>query len=560
MKRIGAFFNFHSLCILSGIFIGTSYIPFPPWASLFCFVPLWIHWFRISALNEPPGNLTRYKKIFFAGWLTQFVFSLIGFNWVALTVHEFGLMPWPIAIFVLLLFCAVANFDVPLAGVAWFYLHKKWSLSWRASAVLLATLMALFEAWIPTLFPWNYGYTWLWVKAPFAQVGEIVGFQGLSSIVILLNFGLLLFHERWRAGKTAQAASTLITTLGIFSLLNLAGYVLYKNLAQPDKEFKTVIVQANIGNLQKQMAEIGYGFRSAIAERYSLLTRRTLTDSALQDTADNPPAKSAVDFVVWPETAYPYDIDQRLWSSPFMKRYPPPAQWLINLAQELDTNLIAGGYGYAPRDGKVTNTFFIVEKSGSIQPDPYYKTILLAFGEYIPGSEFFPRLKEWIPAGDFSRGPGPQVKELSGLKIGPQICYESLFPSHSNRLADLGAEVFVNLTNDSWYGLWQEPYQHLYMTLARAIEFRRPLVRATNTGISTVVLASGEVLEKSPLAVEWTGLYTVPYKSEPKPTFYQLYPWLTDALLIFIILAIVGKAAFARFKKPGLERNHQSSR
>ena len=74
--------------------------------------------------------------------------------------------------------------------------------------------------------------------------------------------------------------------------------------------------------------------------------------------------------------------------------------------------------------------------------------------------------------------------------------------------------MIVNLTNDSWYGTWAEPYQHLYMTLARAVEFRRPVVRATNTGISTVILANGDVLEKSPLQKEWTHIFNVPYSKE----------------------------------------------
>src|SRR6185437_13880186 len=70
--------------ILSGILIGTSYIPFPPWAIFFCFVPLWITWFDEKS----------WWEIFWTGWATQFVLALIGFNWIAYTVHEFGHLPW----------------------------------------------------------------------------------------------------------------------------------------------------------------------------------------------------------------------------------------------------------------------------------------------------------------------------------------------------------------------------------------------------------------------------------------------------------------------------------
>ena len=123
--------------------------------------------------------------------------------------------------------------------------------------------------------------------------------------------------------------------------------------------------------------------------------------------------------------------------------------------------------------------------------------------------------------------------------MGAQICYESLFPEFSRSLANLGAQFIVNVTNDSWYGSWQEPYQHMYMTLARGIEFRRPVLRVTNTGISTVSLASGEILERSPIHQPWTGIYEVPYLTKPTETFYQhwfeLVPFLLWGALILLL-------------------------
>jgi apolipoprotein N-acyltransferase len=107
----------------------------------------------------------------------------------------------------------------------------------------------------------------------------------------------------------------------------------------------------------------------------------------------------------------------------------------------------------------------------------------------------------------------------------------------------------VNVTNDSWYGTWQEPYQHMYMTLGRAIETRRPLVRVTNTGISTVVLASGEVLQQSPMHQEWAGLYTVPYTRQPRATFYQRYFTLMPSLLMGLLLLVLLNGLRLRIKQ-----------
>lgn len=539
-------FSTHSNSILSGIFIGTSYIPFPPWASLFCFVPLWSHWTALSKENEE-SSLTIFqtaKKIFISGWIAQFLLTLIGFNWVTLTVHEFGHMPWALAVLTLFFFCSIANLDLPLSGVLWFMLHKKLRLPQKHSLVVLAIITALLESRVPTLFPWNYGYPWFWIQAPVAQTAELIGFQGLSSVIVLLNLGTMIFWQEWKAQRRPAAAKILATTLGLFISLNLGGWLLKISLPSPDSEVRVLITQANIGNLEKQYAEKGWGFRSHIFDRYSTLTR---------DGAQN---NGPIDVIVWPETAYPYEMDQRAWSLRAPPVYPISARQLLQLAEELKTPIITGGYGIAPTDGKVTNTFFIVENTQNIQPHPYYKTILLAFGEYIPGAKFFPKLKKWIPAGDFSHGLGPQVQKLKiksssedsprELLIGPQICYESLFPSFFRSLAQQRSEIFINLTNDSWYGTWQEPYQHLSMTLARAIEYRRPLIRSTNTGISTAVTAKGEVMQTSPLGVEWTGVFNLPYKSSPPPTIYQKYPWLIEVLLIIMLLFVLKRSWIAK--------------
>jgi apolipoprotein N-acyltransferase len=163
-------------------------------------------------------------------------------------------------------------------------------------------------------------------------------------------------------------------------------------------------------------------------------------------------------------------------------------------------------------------------------------------GEYIPGEDRFPWLKNMLPmVSHFGRGPGPTVLlKLKDYAMGPQICYESLFPEFSKGLADIGAQFIVNVTNDSWYGDWQEPYQHLYMTLARGVEFRRPVLRVTNTGVSTVSLANGDVLEQSPIDASWAGVYQIPYQTQPQTTFYQqhfdLMTWLLWGVLFGVLI------------------------
>ena len=169
---------------------------------------------------------------------------------------------------------------------------------------------------------------------------------------------------------------------------------------------------------------------------------------------------------------------------------------------------------------------------------------MVAFGEYIPGEQWFPVIRKWLPStGHFARGKGAtELLSLNDYKIGGQICYESLFPKFSRDLANLGAQFVVNVTNDSWYGNWQEPYQHFYMTMARGVEFRRPVLRVTNTGISSVSLASGDILEQSPIHQQWAGLYEVAYLKNPPSTFYQRWFWLMPCLLWsgLVVLLVLG--------------------
>ncbi len=477
--------------------MGTSYIPFPPWALLFCFVPLMSQWLKES----------NSKRIFLTGWICQFAFTLIGFNWVAYTIHEFGRMPWPIAIIGLLLFCAFANIHIPVAGWVWHKLFKK-TLNPVVRVVSLITILAISERIYPMIFDWNLGYTWLWAKFPAYQLADLVGFFGLSSITWFFQ-GLILYTWVYREG--ARRLAGLYASIFLFLALNVLGW-----LHTPDTDAfhktKIAVIQANIGNLEKQLAEVGYGFRQSIIDNYLFLSR--------MESVNEP------DFYLWPETAYPDFLTERSYLDSVY------GMQIRSFLSEFSSALLTGAYGLS-ESKQMTNSFMAVDEYGFLTV-PYDKTHLLAFGEYIPGASLFPKLKEWLPmVADFHRGPGPTVMTVKGLKLGVQICYEGLFDRFTRGLAQKGAWILVNVTNDSWYGTWQEPYQHMTMTLARSIEVRLPLVRATNTGISTVQLPSGETLEKSPLAQEWSHTYEVPYTPTPTLTVFAGFGyWVFPILLV----------------------------
>ena len=498
------------LPILSGIFIGTSYIPFPPWASVFGFIPLWIFW----------EQQTRLRNVILGGVLTIFVFTLIGFNWVTYLLHEYAHAPWIIAGLGMVLFAMFAHLFVPVAGALWFIGRKhRLYTGWQSTLVMgLFTAMSLWA--LPMLFKWNFGYTWYYAQIPVYHLAEYIGFSGLSMLTVLANVPL---YYAWQHRADKKGRNILVRVILVFAVLNAFGLSTKAWQPKPDASFNTLLVQANIGNAEKMAAEFGGGFYQQILNKYLVATEKGLAKYA----------DAGIDFILWSETAFPSLLNREYQETYLF-------QQLINYINTRQVALITGAYG-KDANGLITNSLFVLDKNGQVQAFYYSKSILLAFGEYIPGEEQFPVFREWLPmVGHFGRGQGPtQLLSLEDYKIGPQICYESLYPDFSKSLADLGAQFIVNVTNDSWYGTWQEPYQHMYMTLGRAIETRRPLVRVTNTGISTVVLASGEVLQQSPMDQDWAGLYTVPYTSQPKATFYQRNFALMPSLLLVLLLLIL---------------------
>jgi apolipoprotein N-acyltransferase len=539
--------SFLWLPILAGILIGTSYIPFPPWALFFCLSPLFIFWSRVEC----------GRRAFWGGWVTQFLLNLIGFHWIAYTAVEFGHFPIWGGVLSLIGFCAIAHMHYPLAGWISFHLSCRLGLPLGARFFAMALVFALCETVVPMIFPWHLGYPWLYAGLPGAQVADVIGFEGLNVITILVNALLAWTWVSWREGARRSATISALVAALLVLIPNIAGIGRAEPWRKTDSEISILTVQGNIGNFDKLIAEKGSGFRAPIIQKFIRMS--------LEGLAKNPDAN----FVIWPETAFPSVLDKRYLSEPH-------AQTVLDFVRTAQTPLLTGSYS---SDGNETyNAFFYVGLDPAEQPPPYRKSILLVFGETFPLSDYIPYMNKIFPdLGAFGRGSGPMVmhapirrtsKKLAqsdgalqaGLiaatandvvRLGPQICYEGLYPEFSMALSREGAQIFANVTNDSWFGSNFEPYQHMYMTFARAIEFRRPLIRSTNTGITTAILASGDMLERSPMHTEWTGNFRIPYLADPPHTFFEKIANRWSWILAISLLLLLGFTRERR-KKPQL--------
>lgn len=510
---------------MSGVLVGTSYIPFRGWFLLVCFIPLWLAVLPLSQREKPA-----YLKIFLSGWITQFILTLIGFNWIYYVSTEFGHLHWSLALGALLLFAGLMHIYIPISLLIASVLHKK--LKIRSPFVVLlsfALLHSFMERIWPSIFEWNLAYTLLWIKWPLFQWADVVGFWGLSTWLLifqaLLAYAIVLYKK-----DRNQAALTAIGTLIAIAVLSLTGSLRAKSWKDNDHQLRMGIAQGNIGNAEKTQSEKGYQFHSYIRNVYTELTSKLLKES---------PA----DVVIWPETAMPFALDQYTF-------HRTEQSQLLSAIQSWNTPIITGGYSVSltERDHldepMIRNTVFYLSTQGNMAALPYFKTNLLVFGEYMPFGEEFPYLYKLLPfVGVYGKGSDAQVANLTlgghKVQLGPQICYDSLAPDFSRRLSLNGAEILFNVTNDAWFGWWAEPYQHGWMTLGRAIEIRRPLVRSTNTGISMTILADGTLLAQSPIGQSWTHTYDIPYKTHPPQTFYTLYGHYDWALWLLFLVGLL---------------------
>lgn len=524
MKKIFQWLKSNPLALLSGVLVGTSYIPFPPWAILFCYIPLWLEVF------EQKNSL---KEAFWSGWRTQFVLSLIGFHWIAYTAKEFGQLPWAVSVLALLLFAAFMHLYIPASVVIAKALQNRFRLSSASSFVVAALTLALLERVWPVIFQWHLGYAWLASRIPIYQWADVIGFEGLSTLTLLFNAAIgILWLSAHRPTKTSRLVAGGLTVFAVFALLTISGHYRGQNLPDPDRKIQVSLIQANIGNLEKVYAEQGRGYQASITQKFLALSQK--------EVFNNP----STELLVWPETAFPDYLGNE-----YLDR--KNTRVLVDGLLPLNKSLLTGAYSKdANTSGAGDSTYnglFLIRPNGENWSPPYRKTHLLAFGEYLPLSEQFPILLKWLPfVSNFGRGPGPMAMTMIAqtaqgpeeIHFGGQICYESLYPAFSRGLAEQKAEILINVTNDSWFGLWFEPYQHMYMTLARGVETRRPLIRSTNTGISTVILANGQILKRSPLHQEWSGTYTVSYLNNPPLTIYtQWGHW--DWIFWLLLLALV---------------------
>jgi apolipoprotein N-acyltransferase len=168
----------------------------------------------------------------------------------------------------------------------------------------------------------------------------------------------------------------------------------------------------------------------------------------------------------------------------------------------------------------------------------YDKIHLVPFGEYIPARSMFSFVETISKdVGDFHAGSEYRTISILGRPVNAMICFEAVFPQIAARFARAGSQLMVNLTNDGWYGKSAAPYQHLLMSRWRAVENRRFLLRATNSGVSAVIDPLGNLQTSTGLQTE--GVCRGRFAFIDDASFYSRYGDWFAGLCAIITLGLV---------------------
>ncbi len=457
-----------------------------------------------------------------------FVAHLLGIYWLVNTMVRFGELPFVSSVGLYLVICLGFGFMFVPFGVMFAWVGRRCGSGTLRQAVFIASLFTASEYLFPHVFPWRLGYSQI-ALLPVVQIADLTGAYGVSFLLALANatvYQLIRMRQRAEALRwpTAALTVTLLSVSVVYGFWRLAGV---RAEVEAAPVVRVALLQPNVGFTEK------YDERFANQQHERLLS---LTRSAVDQRAD---------FIIWPESSYRNLIRVEQERISVIVAAPPT------------TYLYIGANTYSDQQGRTEdfNSALLLSPNGEIL-GRYDKHVLFPFGEYVPFGEVFPFLKGIAAGiGDLTHGYGPIVQEIpGGLMVGPLICYEDVLPSLSRNAVRAGARMLVNITNDVWFGDTIAPHQHYTLSRFRAIENRVPLVRATNTGLTSVTFPTGELVSAADTFVETVLIQDIPVLDSR--TLYTTYGDIFAMLCV--ILAVVAPVKDGRGAKLFVRRIRSS--
>jgi len=463
------------------------------------------------------------KQAFFAGLALGIPYFFGTQYWIYHSVSHYGNIPFVVSIVIVLLLACYLSLYTGIFALLFTTANKAALFPALFVAPLLWVVLEFLRSYLFTGFPWSsIGYT-QYKFLEVIQIADITGIYGVSFLVIAANGALtdlLLIKRHIREMPLFPLSRTVIGWSILFLIIAATLVYGYWRISQnrPGETFRVSLIQGNIEQDKKWEPT----YQDAVMETYRGLS--------LKATASSP------SLIIWPETAVPFFFDTDKERSNQLREFQ----------EGLNAYLLFGSVLVKSKEGGIpllSNSAILIGDDGKILYQ-YDKIHLVPFGEYIPLKKIlFFMDKLVVGIGDYMRGRDHYRAETPFGDFATLICYEIIFPGLVRKFYVGGGDFIVNITNDAWFGRTTGPYQHFSMAVFRAVENRKPLIRAANTGISGFIDSSGRIYSRTELFQ--TVTVTDEIKTDSTRSFYtkygDLFSYFCIVISIIIFTNIYGK-------------------
>lgn len=481
------------LLALSGASLTFAYAPFSLWP-----LAIIVTAFAFRKIVASSQHCFKLGWFFGLGWFGA------GISWVHVSIADFGGLPIVASIALMLLLCGyLALFPATAIWLSFRFLPKRLL---PLSLPFFWLLLEWLRSWLLSGFPWlSLGYSQ--IDSPLSGWAPIIGETGMTLLVIVMASFLGIARN---FKQCLPAIFVICITYGSGWVAKQHSWVTIKDTHE------IAMIQGNIPQSLRWVPEQD----EPTMQRYLALTE--------------PYWQS--DLIIWPEAAVP---KLELLAFDYLTEVDA-------LAVEKNTALITGIVNYNWESDEAWNNLIVLGKHDTEQDSAAYRYFhgnryakhqLLPIGEFVPFEDFLRPLAPLfdLPMSSFSRGDYQQANLVAnGIKLAPAICFEIVFPRQVSANVYHDTDMIITVSNDAWFGRSHGPAQHLEIARMRALEFGRPVVRATNNGITAFIDHKGEVTSALP-QFEAAGISS-PVQSTRGITPYQKFG---DVLAWFIALILI---------------------
>ena len=443
--------------------------PVPAWRRLFCWVCLMPLLMALTSLDRNGKQLSA-KSAAWVGYVCGVLWYAGNCYWIYPTMHVYGGLAGPVAFGILILFCLYVGLYHALFG---------WVLGWIANRQSAKTALVVAPfAWVAvelarariTGFPWDLlGYTQV-DNSLLTKIAPVAGVMGISLLIAAVNAAPLAVTS----GRELRG-SRLVWCGWLLAVVGLNGTRMLPTKAAVSGSHAAVLLQDNLSVGAEGAG--GHGGRDDLLRSFGALS--------LQPEVKATNLRPGL--ILWPEAPADFRDPDPVYRSTVGQVAAAAQAPVIVDAIGIEPPAVAGG------EFRIYNSASFFSPDGSYA-GRYSKMHLVPFGEYVPYKDVFFFAGHLLDSvGQFTPGTRRNLFETGEHKVGVFICYESIFGDEMRELAESGADVMVNLSDDGWYGDSSAPWEHLDMVRMRAIENDRFVLRSTNTGVTAVIDPEGRV-------------------------------------------------------------------